>query len=59
MEPLAQRMLERDAALRAEFERKVLADSLFAADPKARLRWFYSRTPYFDARCRLVPVARE
>jgi hypothetical protein len=59
MEPLAQRMLERDATLRAEFEHKLVADSLFAVDPKARLRWFYARTPYFDARCRLVPVARE
>ena len=59
MEPLAQRMLERDATLRAEFEHKLLADSLFAADPQARLRWFYARTPYIDARCRLVPVARE
>ena len=59
LEPLAQRMLDADPALRAEFEHKVLADSVFAADPPARLRWFYERAPYFDARCQLYPVARE
>ena len=29
------------------------------ADPKARLRFFYERSPYFDERWRLYPVGRE
>lgn len=57
--PLADRMLAEDAALRAEFEAKLAADPAFAADGDARLAWFYARTPYYDARFNLYPVARE
>jgi murein tripeptide amidase MpaA len=59
LEPLAEQMLARDPELRATFEQRLLEDEAFAADPKARLRWFYERTPYFDSRWRLYPVARE
>jgi hypothetical protein len=59
LEPLAERMLARDPDLRAEFERKLSADATFATDPRARLNWFYVRTPWFDSRWRLYPVARE
>lgn len=59
LEPMARRMLEEDPALRAEFEKKLAEDSDFAGDPRARLRFFYERTPYFDARWRLYPVGRE
>jgi len=59
MEPLARRMLERDPALMEAFESKLAEDPDFAADPRARLQWFYERTPYFDARWRLYPVGRE
>ncbi len=59
LEPLAERMLAADPALRAEFERKLSNEPVFAADPMARLHWFYQRTPWFDARWRLYPVARE
>ncbi|MGH7162682.1 MAG: M14 family metallopeptidase, partial [Planctomycetota bacterium] len=58
IEPTAERMLERDPALRAEFLRK-LEDDAFARDPEARRRYFYEKTPYFDARWRLYPVGRE
>ena len=57
--PLAERMLAADPELRAAFERKLANDAEFAADPKARLHWFYQRTPYFDPRWRLYPVGRE
>ena len=57
--PLAERMLAADPALRAEFEAKLAADPAFAADGDARLAWFYERTPFYDDRYRLYPVARE
>jgi hypothetical protein len=57
--PLADRMLAANPALRAEFERKLQADKAFAADPEARLAWFYERTPYYDGRYRLYPIGRE
>jgi hypothetical protein len=59
MEPMAERMLAGDEALRAEFEEKLREDAEFAADPDARLLWFYQRTPYFDPEWLLYPVARE
>ncbi len=59
MEPIAQRMLAADPALRAEFAQRLKDDPKFAADPQARLLWFYRRTPFSDDRWKLVPVARE
>ena len=57
--PLAEKMLTADPALRAQFEAKLAADPKFAADPDARLGWFYARTPYYDDHYRLYPVGRE
>jgi hypothetical protein len=57
--PLAERMLAADPALKAEFEAKLAAEPAFAADGDARLQWFYERTPFYDDRYRLYPVARE
>jgi murein tripeptide amidase MpaA len=57
--PLAERMLAVDPALKSAFEAKLAADPAFAADPDARLGWFYDQTPYRDARYRLYPVGRE
>jgi len=59
LEPLAAHMLEGDPQLRAEFHAKLSADAAFAADPQARLAWFYAKTPWFDSRWRMYPVARE
>jgi hypothetical protein len=73
MEPMAERMLAEDPALRAEFERKLREDPTFAGSTAgkpsahegfipgapARLQWFYEKTPFFDERARLYPVARE
>ena len=57
--PLAERMLAADPKLKAAFEAKLKADPKFAADPQARLGWFYERTPYYDERFLLYPVGRE
>ncbi len=57
--PLAERMLAADPKLKAEFEKKLKDDPKFAADPDARLGWFYERTPYYDERFLLYPVGRE
>jgi hypothetical protein len=57
LEPIAKKMLESDAALRAEFEAR-LKDPQFAGSPSARLEFFYQRSPYYDVRLRKDPVVR-
>ena len=57
--PLAEAMMAADPALKSGFEAKLAADPAFAADAEARLQWFYERTPFYDDRYRLYPVARE
>ncbi len=59
MEPMAERMLEADPALRAEFKNKLLNDPEFAGDSRKRLQWFYQKTPFFDHDWNVYPVARE
>jgi murein tripeptide amidase MpaA len=59
MEPLASRMLAEDPQLARAFKDTLAADPAFAGNPRARLRWFYDKTPYADARWRLYPVGRE
>ena len=44
---------------KAEFEAKLAAEPKFAADPDARLAWFYQRTPFYDDHYLLYPIARE
>jgi murein tripeptide amidase MpaA len=57
--PMAEQMLATDPKLRAEFAAKLAADEKFAADPTARLQWFYQRTPFYDDRYLLYPVGIE
>jgi len=57
--PLADRMLAADPSLRAEFEARLAAEPDFAANAAARLAWFYERTPFYDDRYLLYPIARE
>jgi hypothetical protein len=58
MEPMAQRMLDADAELRAAFEARLRADRDFAGDARARLEFFYERTPYHDDDWKSYPVVR-
>lgn len=57
--PLAEQMLAANAELRYAFALKLAAEPEFAADPAARLRWFYERSPYYDAAYLRYPVLRE
>ncbi|MGH9872385.1 MAG: M14 family metallopeptidase [Pyrinomonadaceae bacterium] len=58
VEKLAREMLEKDPALREEYEKKVASDADFAASPRARLQFFYRRSPYWDKQMNLYPVGR-
>lgn len=58
MEPMARRMLQ-DDAIAAEFRQAIRDDATLRSDSNARLQWFYRRTPYWDDRFNLYPVARE
>ena len=58
-EEVAREMLAADPALRAEFEQRLREDPAFAADPAARLDFFYRRHPSWDERFSLYPVYRR
>jgi murein tripeptide amidase MpaA len=58
LEPLAEQMLI-DPEIQAAFRRQLEEDPELAADPRRRLEWFYQRSPFFDERWRVYPVARE
>ena len=57
MEPIAKQMYDSDPKLRAEFEEK-LKDEKFAKNPRARLQFFYERSPYYDMWLNKYPIAR-
>ncbi|MHC5111290.1 MAG: M14 family metallopeptidase [Planctomycetota bacterium] len=58
LEPLARKMMEENPALKAEFERRLREDQEFAANPRARLYFFYERSPYFDQMLGVYPIGR-
>jgi murein tripeptide amidase MpaA len=58
VEKLAREMLASNPKLRQEFEKKLASDPSFAANPRARLRFFYERSPYWDHQMGLYPVGR-
>jgi len=58
VEKLAREMLAKDPKLREEFERRLAENKQFAADPKARLDFFYRRSPWWDRELGLYPVGR-
>jgi len=57
-EPLAQQMLKEDSDLQAAFQKALAEDEKLAGNPRARLHWFYERSPYMDERWLLYPIAR-
>jgi murein tripeptide amidase MpaA len=57
LEQLAREMLAKDPALKVEFDARVRSDAVFAADPQARLEFFYRRSPWYaQQRVGLYPV---
>ena len=56
LEPMARKMLAEDPALKAAFDKRLREDKAFAADPQARLQWFYQRTPFHDVNAFVYPV---
>ncbi len=46
LEKLARENLAKDQALKTEFEHRVQADPRFAGSPRARLEFFYDRSPW-------------
>jgi hypothetical protein len=59
MEPMAEAMMAEDTKLAEEFRAKIASDETFRGDPRARLQWFYERTPWYDERAKLYPVGKE
>jgi len=58
LEKMAPEMLAKDPKLQEEFDRRLL-DPAFARSPRARLQFFYERTPYYLAqKVGLYPVGR-
>ncbi|KXK02231.1 MAG: putative carboxypeptidase [Acidobacteria bacterium OLB17] len=58
LEKLAREMLAKDPKLKEEFDRRLL-DPNFARNPRARLQFFYERTPYFlNQKQGVYPVGR-
>lgn len=58
MAPIADRMLAESPALREEFTRWLADHPDQAKNPRARLEFFYRRSPYWDARKDIYPVGR-
>jgi hypothetical protein len=59
LEKLARENLAKDPSLKTEFERRIQADPRFAASPRARLEFFYERSPWGVAnRVGQYPVGR-
>lgn len=56
-EEVAREMLK-DPAVRKEFDAKVKSDAKFAADPEARLEFFYRRHSSWDSEYARYPVVR-
>ncbi|MBK7172667.1 MAG: M14 family metallopeptidase [Bacteroidales bacterium] len=57
MEVEARKMLAASPRLKEEFEQKKL-DPKFAANPDAILRWFHSKSPWWDTQFNVYPVGR-
>jgi hypothetical protein len=58
MERVAREMIQDDPDLNAEFDKLREENPGFAENQWAQLNWFYSRSPWWDARKNLYPVAR-
>jgi hypothetical protein len=58
MEKVAEEMLATNPDLLEEFEIKLKNDEAFRNDPRARLDFFYQRSPYYDQQKNVYPILR-
>lgn len=58
LEPIARRMMADSPDLRKQFEDKLAADPAFAADPQARLMWWWERSNYQPGDAGRYPVVK-
>ncbi|MDH7515338.1 MAG: M14 family metallopeptidase [Bacteroidota bacterium] len=58
MEEIAARMLAVDTSLRRAFDAHLAADSSFARNPRARLNFFWERSPWYDPKLNVYPVGK-
>ncbi len=58
MEKLAEEMLENDPELKKGFEEKLKTDEAFRNNHRARLDFFYERSPYPDRQLNDYPILR-
>jgi len=57
-EPIARRMMADNPALRKQFETQLASDPQFAADPRARLDWWYRQSKYEAGDAGRYPIVR-
>jgi len=57
-EPIARRMMADNPELRQQFEAKLAGDAQFAADPRARLQWWFQQSKYEAGDAGRYPIAR-
>ena len=57
-EPIARRMMADNPELRKQFESKLAADPQFAADPRARLQWWFQQSKYDPGDTGRYPIVR-
>ncbi len=57
-EPIARKMMADQPELRKQFEAKVASDPTFAADPTARLAWWYQQSKYEPEDNGRYPIVR-
>jgi murein tripeptide amidase MpaA len=58
MEKLAEEMLKNNPEMKKQFEEKLKSDEAFRNSSKARLDFFYDRSPYPDKQLNVYPVLR-
>jgi hypothetical protein len=57
-EPIARRMMADSPALRKQFEEKLASDPQFAADSRARMRWWFDQSKYQPGDAGRDPIVR-
>lgn len=58
MEPIARQMAKRHPELKREFDEKLTKDAAFANNPRARLTWWFERSPYYENDKDVYPIIR-